>query len=230
MNKVLIIYPCDSSTDFLQEIITKVAEFMEVVIERPETTVDGHEKCIRIIQETDIKLIIFMGHGQSDKFLGANSNDISTEYTKYREQGFINCNNLNIFKGKKIIALSCDSNKKIAKIAIESGTEVWIGFGYIPTDWRVEVEEVSHLNPEDVDDFNTILVKVISTSISYSIHHNFTFFQFEKLFKVIVNKEIREIVASGISCNSWIVQSMYKLKDEIKIFGDNMCHILTTNS
>lgn len=225
MNKVLIIYPCDSSTDFLQEIITKVAEFMEVVIERPETTVDGHEKCIRIIQETDIKLIIFMGHGQSDKFLGANSNDISTEYTKYREQGFINCDNLNIFKDKKIIAISCDSNQKIAKMAVEKGAEVFVGFGNIPTDWIIEVAEFSHLNIEDVEGFNETLVKVISTSITYSIHHNFTFSQFEKLFKVIVNKEIKEIVASGIPCNSWIVQSLYRLKDEIKVFGDREVYI-----
>lgn len=230
MNKALIIYPHDSSTDFLQEIINKMAEFMEVVVERLETTVEAHEKCIRIIQETDIKLIIFMGHGQSDKFLGANSNNISSEYRKYREQGFINCNNLNIFKDKKIIALSCDSNQKIAKIAIESGAEAWLGFGYIPTDWSVEVEEVSHLNPKDVEGFNKILVKIISTAISYSIHHNFTFSQFEKLFKIVTNKEIKSIISLGIPCNSWIVQSMYKLKDEIKIFGDNMCHILTTNS
>lgn len=225
MNKALIIYPCDSSTDFLQEIINQIAELMEVVVERPDATIEAHEKCIHLIQETSIKLIIFMGHGQSDKLLGANSSNNNKEYQLYREKGFINRDNISIFSGKSVIALSCNSNEKIGKMAIENGAKVFVGFGYIPTDWYVEVEEVSHLEPKEVEEFNAILVNVVSKSLNYCIHHNFTFSQFEKLFKVIVNKEIKEIVASGIPCNSWLLQSMYKLKDEIKVFGDREAHI-----
>ncbi len=221
MPKILVIYPSDTSTDFLQAIVTNLTKHIQIQVEKPDATIISHKNCIEKIRTTDAKLILYMGHGQSDKLLGANSSDSDAEYQVYREKGFINKDNIAIFADKSVISLSCNSNEKMGKMAIVAGAKVFVGFGYIPTDWIVEAEEVSHLEPDDVEKFNTLLVKVVSNAISYAIHNHFTFQQFEKVFKIIVNKQIVETVASGVAHNSWLVQSLYNLKDEIKIFGNS---------
>jgi hypothetical protein len=221
MSKILFIFPSDRSTAFLQSIIKSTQKFAELEIHQPIATIESHEACIEVIQHTNADLIIFMGHGHSDKLLGAACTDNSDRlYREYRQNGFINKQNLAIFAGKQVIAFSCDSNDKIGKVAIEKGAQVFVGFGYIPTDWDMEVETYPKLPVEEVEIFNTALVDIFSHAVNYSITNSFTFQQFEKVFKVIVHKKILNLIGKGVEIDDWIIQNLYHLKTEIKKFGN----------
>jgi hypothetical protein len=226
MSKILFLYPKDSTTDFLNFILENNLYSNEISIERPNTTIKEHQQSLENTKTSDSELVIFMGHGHNDSLHGANGSDLDIEFKAFRER-FINKENIEELVGKKIISLSCNSNEKIGKIAIENGVRVFVGFGYIPTDWSVEAEGYPDITSDEIDQFRSLLVKVFSMSLNYSIIYQFTFFQFERIFKVITNKKIIELLNSDYDTNDWLLQSLYKLKDEIKVFGDGSIKITT---
>lgn len=83
-----------------------------------------YEDCINKIKHlTRPKLIIILAHGRSDALLMP-SEGINDAY-----EAFIDSRNIDIFKGHNILCISCNSNAKIAEIAIRAGVLSWIGFG-----------------------------------------------------------------------------------------------------
>ena len=188
---------------------------------RIEPTVDAHNECLSLISNATVgSLILFLGHGQSDKLFGASSDGATSNYKAFREKGFINKDNASIFANKRVISVSCNSNEKLGKYAEAGKCQCFVGFGYIPTDWVVERERYT-IKLEDVQYFNEILCCIVASSIIYSIHHKFTFDQFERFFKILANKKIIEKFHHEYSENAWwIDESLYNLKDEIKVFGE----------
>ena len=230
MSRILCIFPNDSTTMFLNEIVGTLEKAFSGILTciRIEPTIDAHNECLTLISnEPDDSLILFLGHGQSDKLFGASSEGQSDEYKVFKEKGFIHGDNISVFANKKVISLSCNSNETIGKDAITQKCTSFIGFGNIPTDWIIEIDEYSQIKSKDIDYFNEILCIIVANSIIYSIQHGFTFAQFEKLFKIIVNKEIIEKLHHVYAENAWwIDRSLYNLKDEITIFGNHNCKLI----
>lgn len=221
MTKILFVFPSDRSTAFLQSIINNAQKFAALEIQQPIATVESHKICIEVIKNTNADLIIFMGHGYSDKLLGATCTENSdTSYREYHKNGFINEKNLAIFADKKVIAFSCNSNDKIGKLAIAKRAKVFVGFGYIPTDWDMEAETHPTLTVQDVEIFNDALVDIFSRAVNYAIVNSFKYQQFEKAFKIIVHKKMINLIDKGVEVDDWLIQSLYRLKADIKVFGD----------
>jgi hypothetical protein len=218
MSKIIIIHPKDTSTDFLTQIVDNL--FVEYILQRPNATIIEHKRVLSAIQECANELILFMGHGQSDSLHGAKGTEDDRAFEAYRKN-FVNKDNISTFTSKIIISLSCNSNEKIGKFAIDAGVSTFVGFGYIPTDWIIEVEENHQVTSDEIDFFRSILVHIFSNAINYSLFHNFSIAQFERIFKVITNQKILELLSSNTNeTTDWVIQNLYKLKDEIKVFGN----------
>lgn len=176
MNKktkqILIIHPEDPSTSFLQEIknylIHKFKNNIEYVRINPNDT--SHLNCInKIKQHPENSLVIFMGHGKSDKLYGSRgklfeSRNFESESAVeenpelfYNKDNFINKENVSVFAGKKVFCLACNSNAEIAKFAIEYGAKSFFSFGDIPTskeEFKDYKESINNL--ENFDDEHKI--------------------------------------------------------------------------
>ena len=226
MNKILIIHPHDNTTDFLKPIYNNLRNHRDyeekIILHRPTASSENQEMILSIIRKNIYNLVLFMGHGKSNALYGA-----VNEYRNIDEKGFINEQNIDVFKDKSVISLSCKSNEKIAILSIKAGAKVFVGFGNLPTDWNSEIGQDEGLTKKDVNEFNSIFKLIVFEALYYSLEHQFTFFQFEKVFKIITNKKIIELTDKKYSTNNWIIQSLYNLKDEIKVFGDSSLKLYT---
>jgi hypothetical protein len=227
MNDIVCIFPNDDTTAFLEELIKRLKKSLpqNVICYKIKPTIDAHEACFQKVSKRSPKnLILYLGHGQSDKLSGASAaNTVSNnqEYALFRKKGFINQQNMAVFSDKKVICLSCNSNEKLGQYALSKNCQCFVGFGFIPTDWLDETPCKS----TDVDLFRQLLCALMADAIIYAIKHQFNFDQFEKILKTMTNQAIlaqsHANLAYGNTQNTWWVdESLYKLKDEVKIFGN----------
>lgn len=227
MSKIVCIFPNDDTTAFLGELIKilKKSFPQKVVCYKIKPTIDAHEACLqKVLKSSPKNLILYLGHGQSDKLSGASAgNTVSNnqEYELFRKKGFINQQNIDVFSNKKVICLSCNSNEKLGQYALSKNCQCFVGFGFIPTDWLDETP----CTPRDVDLFRQMLCALMADAIIYAIKHQFNFDQFEKVLKIMTNQAIftkshRNHTYAGAQHDYWIDENLYKLKDEVKIFGN----------
>jgi hypothetical protein len=224
MNKIVCIFPKDKSTAFLNVLVKRLEKAFpkQFYCLKVKATIDDHQKCLELIAALPPQnLILYLGHGESDKLLGANDENAAVEFKNFRKKGFINKTNIDILSNKKVICISCRSNEKLGKMAEKTNCQTFVGFGSIPTDWIIEADEVN-IQPNDVDWFNKLFCKVMSDALIYAIHHQFNFDQFERVLKLMTNHMIiRQLHPKKEVANAWWVdESLYKLKDEVKIFGN----------
>lgn len=178
-----------------------------------------------------------MGHGKSNCLYGAKGDYYGTlenelikeeEPDKYfYEDNFINYQNISVFKDKKIISLSCNSNGQIGKKAIEFGAKVFLGFGDLPT----SVSELKEMGEESKSGVSLSTVEqaikteinyIIKRSIEIGIVNKFSFSELVELIHFITNQRISDYLINQkkISERKLIANYLYDFKKEIKIFGD----------
>jgi hypothetical protein len=146
MSRVLCIYPQDGSTRFLNRIQNHLTLALGDTFHcyKVKPNQESHDECLeRLRSVKEEELVLFLGHGRSDRLYGANSNysyfpsPLYEGIADYENDNFINCENLDVFCDRKVFCLSCNSADGLGKIAIEKGARVFIGFGDIPTDNEV---------------------------------------------------------------------------------------------
>lgn len=242
--KVFIIHPYDKSTRFLEKIKKHILKDLKKNAHyyRIQPNEQSHQSCIAKIKIfSSSGLILFLGHGRSDCLCGAKGDfynflsDGQLEYEcpekYYYKENFIDLKNINIFKDKKVIALSCNSNDKIGKSAVKQGVKVFIGFGDLPT----SVEELKEKGEENrsgvslskiVSALKTDINYIIKKSVVYSIKNEYTFFQFLDILRLITNQRIKHhlsfksLNSRPIELRRLIANHLYSFKEDIKIFGD----------
>src|SRR5205085_3830294 len=145
---ILIIHPYDKTTFFLDKIknslIQRFGELIHHFNVHPNEV--SHEDCLkRIASHPENGFIIFFGHGRTDKLYGSKgesfeSGEFVSQEAKeqnpeayYYNDNFIHEGNVEVFAGKKIFCLACNSNNKIATLSMQKGARSFLGFGDIPT-------------------------------------------------------------------------------------------------
>jgi len=240
MTKFFGIYPTDKqqSTQFLNKINTHLKRELENdwhCYKIKFTDLD-HEKCIDAVKDSKAKLIIFMGHGKSDIFFGSygkETNDfISSDVTHfeekyYKNENFINADNISGFKNKIIFSFSCFSNKNdknsLGRNAILKGVISFIGFGDIPTDFILD----NNFPYKAIAIYKGIIVRVIKTSLSTAIINNYSVSKLVDLIKIQTNSEIFELILNkNIRHKDSIIENLFKFKNEIVIFGDKYAKLV----
>ncbi len=238
---ILIIHPYDKTTTFLDRIknhlqynFKKDVHYFSI---KPNET--SHDICIDNIRNLSPKgFIIFIGHGRSDKLYGSKGDDyssfissiplseISEQY--YYNDNFINETNVQVFKEKKVFCLTCNSNDKIGKLAVERGARAFLGFGDIPTS-LFEFEEKGVKVGENVISFmKTELNYIIKTALEYCIKKNSSFEDLQNIITFLANQRITSILINQKSFKERYILTdyLYYLKKEIIIYGDKTLKLL----
>ena len=231
-------HPHDRSTKFLSKINSCLRDNTRVVTKyiKVHPNDKSHEHAISKIQnESSKNTILVMSHGMSDAIHGAKGDkyefsgeDLFHEHPDkyYYKKSFIDVNNISIFKDKKVICLSCNSNQKIAKNAIENGCLVFIGFGNIPSS-VVELEDYGMNSKQGlsaksvVQRFKTELNFIIKKTLEISIEKNYTFKSLVALIKFISQQRISLLAEDKRYRERYaVIELLYNFKQEVKLFGD----------
>ena len=195
-NDILLIYPQDETTNFLQGIPDFLFEKHGeegFVYQRIGFSVKEHRSCINLIEGfSENALVIFLGHGRSDALLGA---------FDYERFDFVTRGNLHVFKNKRVLFLSCRSSELLHNQGIEG-----IGFGHL-------LSSPSELNDNDIrrqysylysmDDmpdsstinqFNERIVRIVRASLHDHISQNLTLQELHLNLKLRLNKTIATLI------------------------------------
>ena len=238
--KILIVHPYDKSTSFLDRIKShlqsKFSDDCHYFNIKPQFA--SHKQCLLEINNFSGKgLILFMGHGKSNCLYGAKGDYYGTlenELVKeedpekyFYEDNFINDQNINIFKGKKVISLSCNSNGQIGRKAIEFGAKAFLGFGDLPTSVG-ELEDKGETSKTGISlstveqAIKTEINYIIKKSIEIGIVNKYSFVELVNLIHFISNQRISDYLVNQkkISERKLIANYIYDFKKEIKIYGN----------
>jgi hypothetical protein len=227
--RILIVHPYDKTTSFLERIKSRlILEFKDDVHYfsiKPNN--DSHYKCLeRIRSHPADGLIIFLGHGRSDKLFGSKANEYSPlvsldameEFPEkyYYNENFINENNIEVFAGKKVFCLACNSNDKIAKDAIDKGANTFLGFGDIPTSTDEFQEMHENISTDLVRMMKTELVYIIKICLTIGIKNKLTFERLLNLIHFVTNQRLTDILI-----NKKHFKDRYILADNLYYFKKN---------
>lgn len=236
MSKILIIHPQDRTTDFLKRIKTAVINNIEgAQIFNVHPTAKSKVEAFQAIQSLSSDgLLLFLGHGRSDMLYGSKgryydtldtfSNDFRSEHPElfYYDRVFLDENNITILKGKKVICLACNSNDKIAKLALENGVAAFIGYGDIPTSQHEFERSHQLVSSQVVAIVKGELNNIVRSSLVYSFKNGMTFNGFKDILDYKCNQAIVRYVrdAKELRHRRLIADFLYFLKRECKVFGD----------
>lgn len=192
---VHVIYPKDSSTEFLLEIpkaIIGAVGTEKINLIMIEASIDSYNQgkdSIQSIEEKDI--VLFMGHGQYDMLFGAES-------PTFPKEPFIKKTEIRLFENKYLFSLSCYSNELLRTTFSYSKILSSVGFGSLPTE-MIEVESNKRLKDQGVniriiESYKQILVELVSKSFIYLISSECDFLKMTNYFLLLLNKKISEVI------------------------------------
>lgn len=188
-NKIIVIFPEDSSIDFLEPIIKKIKERF------PKVTISRLKHNETIIIDDDTELIIFLGHGTPSKLFKGTDAKGEKAILWNTQMGAVQLN------GTSVILLSCNSNDFLKNILRNNITiNSYIVFGDMPTD-KEHIEHNRKNNPnfwnEYTDEHLDFYKKTITDSVAYGIEKAYSpnfFYSFSKRIKFIINKRINNVI------------------------------------
>jgi len=231
MSKIFAIYPTDKkhSINFLNKINTYLTRRLnkDWHCYKIKFNNECHENCINTAINS-AKFIFFMGHGRNDCLYGScakenlnNSNKIQGVEQYYRNEQFIDKNNIGKFNNKIFFSLSCNSNEdktnSLSRKARENGVLCFIGFGDIQTDYIKGV----NFPKKAIEVFKGLITKIIKESLYISIVKNYTVDRLIDLIKILTNKEMQNLLLHKKNRHKKIIlKNLFDFKNEIKIFGN----------
>jgi len=242
---ILIIHPRDNTTRFLNRVKNHlVYDYHEIVHHfNIQYSDSSHNECLeRIVKHQESGLILFFGHGRSDSLYGSKaplydqlvSEDAVLEQPEkyYGKEVFINEENAEAFKGKKVFCLACNSNSKLAQKIIDAGAITFLGFGDIPS----SIKELKEQGESDnlvslermVRELKTEYNYIIKKSLGLAILNSFTFEQLYDMIRFISNQRISDILVnkSHLKERRRIADYLYNFKSEMKIYGDKAAPLI----
>jgi hypothetical protein len=171
--------------------------------------------------------VVFIGHGRSDRLYGANSysnvfvSPYYEAYLDYENDNFISKDNIDVFSGKKVFCLSCNSADGLGRLAVQNGASAFIGFGDIPTDNEV-LPQIGTKLPHLIARFKGEITWIVKTSLLYSLKKNHNFYQLADTVRLFVNVRINENILRHRSLRQrrLLADYLYDFKQGMKLFGD----------
>ena len=184
--KLHIIFPKDSSTDFLQEIVHYLEDNSTTVpikVHRLKTS-EEHSYVIDNAQTefAQNSTILFLGHGMSSAISGASTQDY------IHPRALIQESELAIFQERNLVLLSCRSDEYIRKYAWEAKLKCAIGFPNLVTDeydrYGSEEDWVKKVSIDDIDLYRGVIVDVLKYSLEDYIENGLSLFQLYKRIRL----------------------------------------------
>ncbi|CAA0214058.1 hypothetical protein [Tenacibaculum maritimum] len=236
--KLLTIHPINEDLRFLRKFVRNLKSYKtDLVISRTlSNNTVSHTKAIQFIERLDENdLVCFLSHGATRAIHGseyrAKYGSHSRQYSYMKDNGyFIDKNNIEILRGKKVFCLSCNSDT-LGKLAIESGVKVFIGFSTIDFDNRDEL--IPNQNPRSYVIAKTkySLRKAVYQSIIFAIENNVSFYQLNQLLKINLNKEMDNLILNNKNKEGYLyyktaADCLLTIKEGITLFGNGDIKLL----
>lgn len=209
---VLLIYPEDTTTDFLKPISQKIASLNHQVKEiRVGAGKDAHGDCLNKLEKLlpYASLIFFIGHGTDYSLFGGETSQVD-------KTPFLSLKDMPIFRDKNLILLSCESSALLKRTIKYSKIKKAIGFGLLATE-VTEAHSTQKLRKLQIDNntieqFKEAIVKVIVNSLDDNIDIN------DIHDKIIfnINTEINYAVLE--QKNRKLADLLFYMKDDITVF------------
>lgn len=222
-SKTLILFPKDSTTNFLEEIVAylfKTVHSSQFTFIRIEASGESHKYSLEQIQDSLYNTIIFLGHGTSVSLYGACKGE-------YRNEKFITPKNFGVFKGKKLVLIACDSSTLIKKAKPHVFEEA-IGFGDLPTDWNdIQSARESNVNAyqgfteKTLESFRKCLIEIIQYSLADFLNHKLSLSELFNLILLRLNKRITVYYMNNRIDNITLSDALLRMKQET-IFINNL--------
>ena len=240
---ILIVHPNDKTTKFLDKIKNHLIETFSDQVHHFNIypNEQSHQTCLdRISIHPENGLVIFLGHGRTDKLYGSkgdfygNAEFVSQEAKDenpdayYYNDNFINESNAVVFKNKKVFCLACNSNDKIATFSVDSGAKSFLGFGDIPTSLSEFEDKEEKVTNDLVVKMKTELNYIIKRSLSMSIERGFTFEEVLNCIQFIANQRLSDILVNqkNFKERQKLADYLYYLKKEAVILGERRIKLL----
>jgi hypothetical protein len=239
--KILIVHPYDITTSFLESIASYLRSAFpdDIHYFSIEPNNPSHQQCLkRIGIHSSNGLIIFLGHGRSDKLYGSRGDEFYADASYdliaafpekyYFNEDFIHQGNVDVLSGKKVFCLACNSNDKIAKYAYDKGVTSFLGFGDIPTSPEELMAIGLQNNGKDIARLMQVeLNYIIKRGLQICIENNSTFEQLQNIMEFIINQRITDYLINNKSLQDRYIlaNNLYSLKMNIKIKGNKQLRI-----
>lgn len=214
-NNILVIYPIDSTIDFLQPIVETITKLLpQSTIVRPESG-DSFDSIT-----DDTELVIFLGHGTTRELFGGS--DEKGEKTKL----FDVQNGALQLDGCSVVLFSCNScdyikNVKANPISIDN----YFTFGDMPTDKEHVIHNQANsknywvdFNDEQLEFYKTSLVEAVSNGFRKAVMTN-SFHGFNKGILHVTNSKINEIILNEKwtkSVKKQVIERLIEFKQDIR--------------
>ena len=218
MNSLNIIFPVDSSTQFLANIPTKLIESFgseRVIIKYIEASEKSYSDGVEFIKGSpDGSHFLFMGHGQDDKLFGG-------EADGFEKKSLISRSDMSVFKGKYLFSLSCYSCELLRTSLGHSGILNSIGFGSLPT----EMAEIKNnkrftsqgINEAIVEDFKLTITQIVSEAYLHYLKNELQFSDLSNYLMLLLNQMISEVILrDSMNVDNRILSDLlFQMKNEI---------------
>lgn len=219
--KLIIIYPKDVSTDFLEEIIQIVSEnhSRALVLYRLSSN-EEHSEIFEIVPSfSNDDLIIFLGHGTSTALSGANHGTLNYG-------PFISESQMKIFYEKKILLLSCRSSDFIRSFAYTSGVNSALGFPNLITDkeeleYPEDEEEIAGVTEDDILNFRKVIVRVVAKSLNDYCKDSLSFYELYNRIRFRTTLEISLLYKDSFEGSDSPLGRMIRLMRDKMLFIGN---------
>lgn len=240
---ILIIHPNDNTTFFLEKIKKNIVKIFKEDVHHFNVHPNdiSHEMCLERIQKhSENGIIIFLGHGRTDKLYGAVGKKygvfasyelmIENPSDYYFKEAFIDNTNIAVFSNKKVFCLACNSNE-LGKLAIEKGAKSFLGFGDIPSSYEefLKDHKAYNISLKLVYKMRYELNHIIKTGLEYAIINSYSFEQLHNLLQFIINQRIATILIEekNLKYRYILTDVLYTLKKEMVLLGDKNLMLLS---
>tara|TARA_R110002072_G_scaffold287464_3_gene453105 strand:- start:8620 stop:9264 length:645 start_codon:yes stop_codon:yes gene_type:complete len=211
MSSIHIIHALDDTTEFLSVFKNYFNDNFFVI----EPNVDSVNESISFLEQVpEEDLIVFLGHGHSTGLYAPESESFEKEI-------FIDINLANkVFKNKKVILLTCNSNQFIKKII---NFRYIVGFGNILSSIQeVNAEaEVStgiyrNLSNQDIEYFNHSYCSAVVLAIKKYQSGLYNFTELPKLIEFFINQRINKTLLKKETKNRVeIAKLLFEFRNEM---------------
>lgn len=211
---MIIIYPSDPTTKFLNIIVDKAQKTINCQIDRVKP--DLYKNTLMLIETTSIsKTVLFLGHGFSEGIYGGCYVADGRLVLLRKDKGEV------LFKNRKVILFCCRSSEFIS--SFKDIFEVAIGFGDIKTtkeDLITANDKKKYRANDSIKIFRENLVDLFAKAFVESCQMNYTFLQYYNSIKLRINKQICRFSLSNDLNERLAGELMFELKKEMILVGN----------
>ncbi|MBR5038420.1 MAG: hypothetical protein IKX65_06830 [Prevotella sp.] len=204
MNKILCIYPKDSTTGFLEPLFEDICKRYSAtpLLGDPQDDDDYLDKLYELAGQSDT--IVFLGHGTSDVLYGVKFNELIHAY------------NVDFLRGKNLVLFACNSVGFIKKHKLIHA----LGFGIVPTsDYDAETGKLHSLPLKqlislDIDYIQQAIVRIWQKTLVEADISDVR--RFYSVFSYHINAEIVCCLKEKKQKNFRLIADiLYYLKDDM---------------